>query len=473
MDRDTLRRELVSAPVLPLLLRLAFPVVAVLVLQTLVGVAETFYVSFLGTAALAGVTLVFPVRMLMTMMSAGGIGGGVSSAVARAMGAGRTADADALALHALWLAVIFGALFTVGALVGGPLLYRTLGGEGQTLGAALTYSRFVFIGAFPIWIVNLLAAALRGAGSVRTPAIVTLAGAVVLVLLSPVLIFGIGPFPRFGIAGAGMAVTLFYLFAAIVLLLIMISGRAGLTLRWAPLRMRLFADILGVGLLSAAGTFQLNVTIVLVTGAVGLFGADALAGYGIASRLDYLLIPLQFGLGTAVVTLVGTATGAGDGARARRAAWTGALLALAVTEAIGLLVAAAPSLWLGLFSRDPAVLAAGALYLTRIGPMYGAIGLGMLLYFAGQGNGRVAAPFFAGTVRLGVAAGLGWLAVARFGAGLSTLFVIVAAAALLSGALTAVAVGLQLGPGAYAPSRVLDEPAGQAGPLTASQESAR
>ena len=100
MDHQTLRQRLLTAPVLPLMLRQALPVIAVLLLQTLVGVAETFYVSFLGTDALAGVALVFPVAMLMTMMSAGGIGGGVSSAVARSLGAGKTKDANALVSHA-------------------------------------------------------------------------------------------------------------------------------------------------------------------------------------------------------------------------------------------------------------------------------------------------------------------------------------------------------------------------------------
>jgi Na+-driven multidrug efflux pump len=84
-------------------------------LQTFVGVAETWFVSFLGTSAIAGVALVFPLFMLMTMMSNGGIGGGVSSAIARAIGAGRTKDAEALALHAIVIAVAFGAVFTIAA----------------------------------------------------------------------------------------------------------------------------------------------------------------------------------------------------------------------------------------------------------------------------------------------------------------------------------------------------------------------
>jgi putative MATE family efflux protein len=365
--------------------------------------------------------------------------------VARSLGAGKTKDAHALVLHALVLAIFFGLVFSAGVLAGGPVLYRALGGTGRALDAALTYSRFVFIGSVPIWVVNQLAAALRGAGNVRTPAVISFVGAAILVPLSSGLIFGFGPLPALGIAGAGTAVTLFNSLAAVVLLRIMIRGRAGLTLKWAPLETRLFKQILGVGLLSAVGTFQLNATVVMVTGLVGLFGADALAGFGTASRLDYVLIPPLFGLGTAVVTLVGTAIGAGNQARARQVAWTGALLAFGATEMIGLLVAVVPDLWLRIFSHDPAVLAIGASYLRRIGPIYGATGLGMLLYFASQGNGRVAAPFLAGTVRLLLVMGAGWLAVVRFGAGLPTLFAIVALGAVLSAAITAISVSVQLG----------------------------
>jgi Na+-driven multidrug efflux pump len=144
------------------------------------------------------------------------------------------------------------------------------------------------------------------------------------------MIFGFGPLPRLGVAGAGTAVTAFNVAAAIALVRYLRSGHDAPSLKRVHLERRLFADILGVGLLSAAGTAQFNLTVLLVTGAVGLFGADALAGYGIASRLDYLLIPLLFGLGTAVVTMVGTNVGAGAIARARasrgqsdQATWSG------------------------------------------------------------------------------------------------------------------------------------------------------
>jgi len=422
------------------MLRLALPTIVVLVVQTFVGVAETYFVSFLGTDALAGVALVFPVLMLMQMMSNGGIGGGVSSAVARALGASRSADADALVWHAIVLACAFGLIFTAVAILGGPILYRAMGGTGPTLTAALTYSGVVFAGSIPIWITALLSSALRGAGNVNVPALVILSGAVILVPLSPILIFGWGPFPRLGVAGGGAAVVIYYVLAALLLVLYLRSPRSLLRLRVVPLEGRLFKDIMGVGLLSAIGTVQVNLTVIFVTAAVGRFGADAIAGYGIASRLDYIQIPLLFGLGTAVVTMVGVNVGAGQLVRARRIAWIGGALAFGVTEFIGLAAMVFPHVWIGLFSDDPQVLAMGTVYLQNVAPVYGAVGLGLMLYFASQGAKRVLFPVLAGTVRMIIAAFIGWSMVTWFGAGLSTLFQIVALAAVSYGLLTAAAV---------------------------------
>ncbi|WP_042702705.1 MATE family efflux transporter [Azospirillum sp. B506] len=429
-----------DGPVVPTMLRLAVPTTLVLVVQTLVGVAETWFVGFLGTDALAGVALVFPVLMLMQMMANGGIGGGVSSAIARALGAKRREDAEALIWHAVVLAGAFGILFTAAALLAGPILYRAMGGTGPSLTAALTYSGVVFAGSIPVWVTALLASALRGAGNVRVPALVISSGTGLLIVLSPALIFGWGPLPRLGVAGGGAAVVIYYLFAALALTLYLRSSRSLLKLRIVPLRLGLFKDILGVGLLSAVGTVQVNLTVALVTAAVGRFGADAIAGYGIASRLDYIQIPLIFGLGTALVTMVGHNIGAGQVARARRVAWIGSAFAFGVTEVIGLAAAFFPQAWIGLFSDDPQVLAMGTLYLRIVAPVYGAVGLGLALYFASQGAKRVLFPVLAGTVRMIVAAFVGWSAVIWFGAGLSTLFQITALAAVSYGLLTAVAM---------------------------------
>jgi putative MATE family efflux protein len=418
---DAARAEILTGAILPTLLQLALPTMVVLVAQTAVNIAEAYYVGFLGTDALAGVALVFPIFMLMTMMSNGGFGSGVASSVARAVGAGRKDDADALVFHAVVLAIIVGALFTAAAIKGGPIMYRMLGGRAEALDAALKYSNYLFAGAIPVWIVNLQAAALRGAGNVRVPALVTLIGALVMIPASPLLIFGLGPVPGLGIQGAGIAFALYYCAAMLVLLRYMASGRSGLTFKIVPLQSSLFMDILKVGVPTAINAILTNLTVILVTGAFGLFGTTALAAYGISSRLDYIMIPLLFGLSTAVLTMVGINIGAGQIARAKKIAWTGGATGLVLTGSIGIVVALFPMLWLHLFSTDPVVLADGMTYLRIVTPAYAALGFGFVLGFAAQGAGHVFWPFVAAVGRILVAAGLGWIAVGYFGAGLAVL----------------------------------------------------
>jgi putative MATE family efflux protein len=362
------------------------------------------------------------------MMANGGFGQGVASAIARAVGGNRKEDAQALAFHALILAAVLGVAFMAAALIGGPYLYRAMGAEGGALTAALTYSNITFLGAIPFWMLALLAAVLRGSGEVRAPAIIAFVGAIVLVPLSPALIFGFGPLPALGIAGGAAANVLFAAISAVALFVYLRQGRSGLRLTTGPIQWRLFKDILGVGTLSAISTIQTNLTVALVTGAVGLYGTAAIAGYGIASRLDYLLIPMLFGLGTAAVTMVGTAIGAGDVERARRVAWTAAAMGAVTTGVIGVVVAIVPNLWLRLFTDDPAVLATGAQYLRIVAPFYVFFGAGMMIYFSSQGAQRVLLPVLGGTARLILAGVVGWVAAARFGLPLSGLFAIVAVA---------------------------------------------
>src|ERR1700761_2173431 len=438
--KEAARAAILSGPILPTLLKLALPTMVVLIAQTAVNIAEGYYVGFLGTDALAGVAMVFPVFMLMTMRSNGGLGSGVASSVARAVGAGNKADADALVLHALVLAVVVGAAFMVGAIKGGPVLYRALGGRSEALQAALQYSNYLFAGAIPVWIVNLQTAALRGAGNVKIPAMVTLIGALVLIPASPLLIFGYGPVPRLGIQGAGIAFAAYYCGAMLVLLRYMMTGRGGLTFKIVPLKWRLFVDILKVGIPTAVNTVLTNLTVILVTAAVGLFGTTALAAYGISSRLDYVMIPLLFGLCTAVLTMVGVHIGAGQIARARKIAWVSSVVGLLLTGSIGVVVAIFPLLWLHLFTHDGEVLRLGMTYMRIVTPAYAALGFGFVVAFAVQGAGHVLWPFVASVGRILVAAGLGWVAVGYFGAGMAALASMVSASLVAYAAICAIAM---------------------------------
>lgn len=438
---DHRTRLLLEAPIGRTLVRLGAPNVLVMLAQAAAGLIETYFIGKLGTDALAGMALVFPLVMLMQMTSAGAMGGGIASAIARALGARRRADADSLTLHAVLIALAFGLAFTVALVGGGRWLYTQMGGSGASLNAALVYSNWVFAGAVVVWLFNSLAAAIRGTGNMALPAIVTIVGTVLLVPLSPLLIFGWGPVPALGIAGGAIALLLYYVGGTLALWLYLRSPRsllqpklAGFVPRWP-----LFGDILRVGLVGTISTVATNLSIGVATALVGGFGAPAIAGYGTASRLEYLLVPLVFGIGSPLVAMVGTCLGAGQKARALRATWIGAALAFSVTEAIGLAAAIWPHAWLTLFDTDPAMLDAGARYLRLVGPFYGFFGLGLALYFASQGAGRLLWPVLGNIARLAVAAAGGWLAL-RQGGGLDHVFAAQAGALVVYGVVIASAI---------------------------------
>ena len=201
-------RLLLEGRIVPTLLRMAWPNILVMLAQASTGLIETWFVSRLGTDALAGMALVFPGFMMMQMLSAGAIGGGISSAIARALGSGRRGDADSFVMHAIIINVALGLLFSTLFIVFGPQLYRAMGGEGASLEAALNYSNVVFAGAVLVWLLNAFASVLRGTGNMLVPSIAICVGVVLLIPLSPLLIFGLGPVPALGIAGGGIAVVL-------------------------------------------------------------------------------------------------------------------------------------------------------------------------------------------------------------------------------------------------------------------------
>lgn len=446
---DPRTRLLLEAPIAPTLLRLGAPNVLVMLAQAGVGLIETYFVGKLGTDALAGMALVFPAVMLMQMTSAGAMGGGIASAIARALGARRRSDADALVLHALLIAAVFALAFMVTVVAGGRWLYTRMGGSGGALDAAMVYSNWVFGGALLVWLFNTLSAVIRGTGNMALPAYVTVAGAVLLLPLSPLLIFGWGPLPGLGIAGGAIALLLYYLAGSAVLAAYLWSSRSllrpslrGLQLRWA-----LFADILRVGLVGTVSTVATNLAIGITTALVGAYGTAAIAGYGTASRLEYLLVPLVFGLGAPLVAMVGTCIGAGQRERALRATWIGAAIAFAMTEAIGLWAAAYPAAWLSLFNTEPAMIEAGSQYLRIVGPWYGFFGLGLVLYFASQGAGRLLWPVLGNIARLVVAVAGGWLAL-HGGYAITGVFAAQAAAMVVYGIANAWAIagGAWFGP---------------------------
>jgi putative MATE family efflux protein len=431
---------LLTAPILPTLLRLAWPNVLVMLAQASTGLIETWWVSHLGTDALTGMALVFPGFMMMAMLSAGAVGGGISSAVARALGAGRRTDADALVAHALLINVVLGLATSALFLVFGRQLYAAMGGRGGSLEAAMQYSNVVFAGNILVWVMNGLASVIRGTGNMLFPSMVVCVGVSLLIPLSPLFIFGFGPMPALGIAGGGVAVVATTALMGAILAWYILRGDSIVRFRVARLRWGFFADILRVGAVGSLSTLQTSLTVALTTGLVGAAaGPEAVAGYGTGSRLEYLLIPLVFGVGAPLVAMVGANIGAGQNRRALRIAMIGGALAFAATEAIGLAAAIWPAAWLNLFGDDPTMVATGSDYLRFVGPMYGFFGLGLALYFASQGAGKLLWPLMGGFVRLVIAVGGGWLVLTATGS-LTLVFAMLGAALATYGAIVGIAI---------------------------------
>ena len=414
-----------------------------MVMTVLVGIAETYYVGRLGTAPLAAMALVFPFAMLTQMMSAGAMGGGVSAAISRALGGADNAKAQSLLMHAVLIGLGAGVLYSAIFLLWGPGFYQLLGGRGAVLQEAVAYAQVLFCGASLVWLINTLASVLRGTGNMRVPSTTLVVTAALQIVLAGVLALGAGPIQGMGMVGvavghivataAGVGYFLWYLQ----------SGHGRLRLRWTGFVMQraLFADILKVGALACLSPLQSVLAILIFTGLLAQLGTEALAGYGIGQRLEFLLIPIAFGIGVASVPMVGMAMGAGNVARARRVAWTAGAVSALNLALIGAVVTLAPDLWARLFSQDEVVLGFARQYLVAAGPAFAFFGLGLTLYFAAQGSGKLLGPVLAGTLRLLLVAGAGyWLA--QHQASASQFYDLVALAMVVYGVVTALAVKL-------------------------------
>lgn len=422
------RQMMLSGPIVPTILALAAPNVLNVAVQSLVSVSDGFFVGRLGTIDLAALALVFPAQMALGQMSAGAMGGGISSSVARAMGSNDRAAAEAAAAHGLAIALGMTVLFAAAFVGFGRTIFGALGGSGGALDRAVAFADVLFLGCAAHWIANSMASVLRGTGDMKTPGYALVVAAALQIPLCGALTLGWAGLPRLGIRGPAAAAVISFTLAAIWMLFRLVGPGATLRLRWPAggFRWRSFNDILKVGLIACLVVILTNGTVLLVTGLIGRAGDSAIAGYGIGSRLEYMLVPISFGIGAALTALVGTNIGARQYARAHRMAWSGALMVGAIAAAIGIVVAIWPDLWLGLFTRDPAALASGRTYLGIVGPAYGFFGIAMALYFASQGTGEMLWPVGANLARIVVAAGGSLLALDVLGWGVHGLFFFVA-----------------------------------------------
>jgi putative MATE family efflux protein len=430
---NPLTLRLLQAPIIPLILKLAWPNMMIMLAQAGAALIDTWWLAKLGNDALAGMVLVFPFILLVGTVSGGSIGAGISAAVARALGARQQAEADAVLMHGLIINVVIGGAYAAVMLIFGRAIYQATGGRGGELEAALIYSNVVFAGNVLFWIMNALMSVIRGTGNMLVPALVSCGGVLIMVPLSPCLIFGIGPFPELGIAGSALSLLIYYVAGTVVLAWYILSGRCVVKFTRAALRWRTFVIILSIGAAGTLVSLLINLTASVNNSLVALLGgASAVAGYGTAARLEFLMIPLAFGLGGPLVAMVGTNIGAGNRERALRIVVMGGAVAFAVTESIGLCAAIFPEGWLRLFTDDATAVAAGSDYLRIVGPAFGFFGLGIGMYFALLGANMLFWPIVGAVLRSALAIAGAAFAALYLGS-LQAMFVVLALALFVSG----------------------------------------
>jgi len=447
--------SLLDEPPLRALVRLAAPTTAVMSIAALQQVLYTYFISHLGSIAIASVALVFPIALILTTVVGGGIGSGVASAVARALGAGRPAEARKVAEHSFALTTAMSVVFTAGMLLFERPIFTAMGAKGEVLDTAIAVSQILFGGLAIAFFIGTCDSIMRGTGNVRTPALCSTLSLVMQIILTPVLMFGVG----LGIRGAPMATILGQLIGSMPRLPHVFGRRAIIRARLWPAELHgaTMSEILRVGVPASLGTLINYLGMMALTAVMARFGTAELAAYGLCSRFDFVLLTICYGSGVAVLTLVGFATGSGRAHLVSEYAGRAVALLVSVIAVPTVLFWIWPELWLGLFTDDPAIRDVGRHYFRTVGVAYPLMGVSMTLAFAFQGIGRALMPLLIGVIRTVVLIGGAVLLTAVFHTGITAVFVLITATAAVSSTLLAVAF-LRLRPraevSAYSPESV-------------------
>ena len=439
---DARTQKMLSAPPLPLLVGMAAPSTVAFFIQGSVSLAEVWFIGQLGEISLAAIALAFPLLMLTQTLSGGAMGGAVAAAIARALGAGDIVRAERLVWHALALAVMGGVGLLVIFLLGGRAFLQFLGGEDEVLRQAYAYAVVLLSGSVFLWLIGTVTAIYRGMGEMQFPAAVMIFNALVQIPLSGCLILGWGGLPALGIIGAAISAIVAAALLCLPLFVKLSNGDLPVRLRLSAMRFSKsdFDEILRVALPASLSPLLTIATVLVLTAYVASFGEAALAGYGIGSRVEFLIIPLVFGLGAAMTTAVGASVGAGELDRAERLGAIGGLSAGVIAGLVGIVLALFPNAWIGVFTDVPAVHAAARSYIEIVGPLFFFHGLGLSLYFASQGASAMFWPVWATVLRVLVAALGGYVLAFTLDFGLSGIYTAAAAAMLTYAVVIAAAI---------------------------------
>ena len=440
MDNRT--QEFLTQPVMPLLIRMSAPNTVAFFIQSIVVLTEVWFISKLGTNSLAAVALAFPLLMITQTMSGGALGGAITSAIARSMGANDIDKAERLIWHSVVISLGGALTFLLFFLLFGEQLLFLLGGRGDILKESYTYCSYLFLGGLILWLSGSMSAVLRGMGNMRFPATLMICTSFLQVFLSGGFILGWYGFPQIGVPGAAIATLISACVMVVIIFLKLMSKSIPVKLRLKQLILSrdLFNNIFEVAIPASVSPLLTVGTILVLTGLVGTFGTEALAGYGIGSRVEFLMIPLIFGIGTAMTSIVGANIGAKNIIRAETVGIYGGTSAGVVSIFIGLILALFPDAWIQFFTDDVKAFEVTKLYIQIVGPFYIFQGIGLSLYFASQGANAMKWPTIATIARFLIASIGGGISVHWLGFGIGSIFISSAIAMMIFGTMIFVSI---------------------------------
>lgn len=383
---------LVGAPLAPTMFKLAVPGVIGALLFSALSMAEAGFLKNAGVDALAAVAVVFPLIMLAAMFSAGAIGGAVSGLTARAIGAGDHQEASAVLVCAVILSFLGGALLWLLVSLFGSYLFQLASDEETIKAAAIQYCSIVFPAMPAFWLINMLCSVLRGAGDMMRPAVVAAVMFGVYCVLAMVLIPESGTNLPLIIDAAAKAMVGAYGSALVLTIYFILEPRQPVNFVWSAFNKHTLARILKQGLLASSQSVMMITYAIVTTLLFSRFGTDWLAGFGLAVRLELIMVPVIFGVGASLIAIVGAYVGAGERARAITIAWRGILLNALLVGAAGIIFALFPEIWCGNVGGDLQVIEHCQQSLHIIAPTYLFFALGLGGYFASQGLNTLKFP---------------------------------------------------------------------------------
>lgn len=376
-------------PIVPLLFRLAAPSVVGMATQALYNVVDTIYVGHVSKEALAALSLAFPVQMVMIAIAVG-TGVGTSSLISRLLGQGEEEKADMVATNIVVMAFVYGAVFVFLGLFFSEPIIRVFTDDPLLIRLASSYLRIVVTGSIAMFFPMISNNILRGEGNTFLPMITLLIGAVINIILDPFLIFGIGPFPRMEVEGAGLATVIARLISGVYIGIILFRGKNQITLRFSRFRLdfALLGEVYRVGFPAMMMQLLASVMLAGINRIVVSYSAAALAVAGIFFRIQsFVLMPI-FGLNQGYIPIVGYNYGHGNKKRMKQAVKTGLLLGFAFALAGFFLFFLFPGALIRMFNDDPELLSIGKNALRTISFAFLAAGPAIVSSATFQALGR-------------------------------------------------------------------------------------